>query len=366
MKKRSKIVLGLLVLLALTIGFFYSSGNSVSLLKEALYYDKLDNQIVQCRLCPRNCRISKGNRGFCGVRENRDGILYTLVYAKPVAMHIDPIEKKPLFHFLPGSSAFSIATAGCNLRCKFCQNWEISQRRPEEVEYIYLEPKELIKKVQASGSNIIAYTYSEPTIFYEYMIESARLAKQQGMRNVMHSCGYINEKPLRELAKYLDAANIDLKGFSDDYYAKISEASLEPVLKTLKLLKELAVPTEITTLIVPGYNDDTDTLTKMCLWIKENLGPDTPLHLSRFYPMYKLASLYPTPVETLERARKIAQDCGLNYVYIGNIAGHPAENTYCPHCKKVLIRRNGYSILENNIQNGKCKFCGEKIPGVWY
>jgi len=335
-------------------------------LKEALFYKKLENKAVQCQLCPRKCMIPNGRRGFCQVRENRDGILYTLVYAKPVAVHVDPIEKKPLFHFLPGTSAFSIATAGCNLRCKFCQNWEISQKRPEEVKYVYLEPEDLIKQVLESGSPTIAYTYSEPTIFYEYMLETAKLARERGIKNIMHSCGYINEQPLRQLAKYLDAANIDLKAFTDDYYTKMSEATLEPVLKSLKILKEEGVHLEITNLILSGYNDDKDSLVKMCLWIKENLGSDIPLHFSRAFPMYKLLSINPTPVETLEKARQIALDCGLKYIYIGNVAGNPAENSYCPRCERIVIKRAGYIILENNLKDGKCKFCGEKIAGIWH
>jgi len=334
-------------------------------LKEALFYEKLKDYLLQCRLCPRNCLINDGKRGFCGVRENRKGVLYTLSYAKPVAIHIDPIEKKPLFHFLPGSKAFSIATAGCNLRCKFCQNWEISQMLPEEVNFVYLEPEALIKKVKESGCSVIAYTYSEPTIFYEYMLEIAKAARKEGIKNVMHSSGYINEEPLRQLCKYLDAANIDLKGFSNEFYSKVSEATLEPVLNTLKVLKQEGVHLEITNLIVPGYNDSQDMLIKMCIWIKENLGSETPVHFSRFYPMYKLLALNPTPVETLESARKIAVDCGLKYVYIGNIPGHTYENTYCPRCKKMLIERKGYFVSVNSIVDGKCKFCGEKIDGVW-
>jgi len=335
-------------------------------LKEALFYEKSDNQSVQCHLCPRNCLILPGARGFCGVRENIKGILYTLVYAKPVTMHIDPIEKKPLFHFLPGTTAFSVATAGCNLRCKFCQNWEISQARPEDLEYVYLEPQELAAKAKASGARSIAYTYSEPTIFYEYMLETARLARQAGLKNIMHSSGYINEEPLRRLSKYLDAANIDLKGFNDNYYAKLCEGTLEPVLKSLKILREEGVHLEITNLIVPGYNDDTDSLIKMCLWIKDNLGAETPVHFSRFSPMYKLASLNPTPVETLDKARQIALDCGLKYVYIGNVPGHRGENTYCPKCKKMIIGRRGFLVYEYDLKDGKCKFCGEEIKGVWH
>jgi pyruvate formate lyase activating enzyme len=333
---------------------------------EALYYEKLDNQRVQCHLCPRNCIIAPGQRGFCGTRENRNGTLYTLTYGRLVSLNdLDPIEKKPLFHFLPGTKTFSLATAGCNLRCKFCQNWEISQRRPDEIDYLYLKPQELVQKAKVSGRPTIAYTYTEPTIFYEYMLETAKLAKAQGLKNIMHSNGYINEEPLRQLAKYLDAANIDLKGFTDDYYSKLSEGTLEPVLKSLVVLKEEGVHLEITNLVLPGYNDDEDTIRKMCLWIKENLGADTPLHFSRFWPMYKLVALNPTPVATLEKARNIALTCGLKYVYIGNVAGHEAENTYCPKCKKIVIRRIGYIISEINLEDGKCKFCGEKITGVW-
>lgn len=296
-------------------------------LKQASFYEKLKDLVVQCNLCPRRCVILPGKRGYCGVRENSEGTLYSLSYGKLVAVHIDPIEKKPLFHFLPSTTAFSIATAGCNLKCKFCQNWEISQAKPEDIKYTYLDPQELIEKVIASGCPTIAYTYTEPTIFYEYMLEIAKLAKEHGIRNVMHSNGYINEEPLRELAKYLDAANIDLKGFNDEYYGKLTEGKVSPVLNTLKVLREEGVHLEITNLILYGYNDDEDSIIKMCFWIKENLGDDTPIHFSRAFPMYKLLSIAPTPVETLERARKIAQDLGLKYVFVGNVGGHSAEDT---------------------------------------
>jgi len=335
-------------------------------LKEALFYDKLNEKKVQCKLCPRQCIIPDGKRGFCGVRENQGGTLFTLSYSKLVSLNdLDPIEKKPLFHFLPNTLTFSVATAGCNLKCKFCQNWEISQKLPEEVEYSYVTPEELINKIKASGRPSIAYTYTEPTIFYEYVLETAKLARAQGIKNLMHSNGYINEEPLRQLSKYLDAANIDLKGFSDDYYAKLSEGTLEPVLRSLKILKQAGVHLEITNLVLSGFNDDPETIRKMCLWIKENLGAATPLHFSRFWPMYKMVSLNPTPVQTLENARKIAMYCGLKYVYLGNIAGNPAENTYCPKCKRIVIARSGYMVQEINLVDGKCKFCGEKIEGVW-
>ncbi|MDD5595613.1 MAG: AmmeMemoRadiSam system radical SAM enzyme [Candidatus Omnitrophica bacterium] len=335
-------------------------------LKEALFYDKLNDKKVQCKLCPRQCIIPEGKRGFCGIRENQGGTLFTLSYSKLVSLNdLDPIEKKPLFHFLPSTLTFSVATAGCNLKCKFCQNWEISQKLPEEVEYSYVTPEELISKIKASARPSIAYTYTEPTIFYEYVFETAKLARAQGIRNLMHSNGYINEEPLRQLSKYLDAANIDLKGFSDDYYAKLSEGTLEPVLRSLKILKQAGVHLEITNLVLSGFNDDPVTIRKMCLWIKENLGAETPLHFSRFWPMYKMVSLNPTPVETLENARRIAMECGLKYVYLGNIAGDPAQNSYCPKCKRIVIARSGYMVQEINLVEGKCKFCGEKIEGVW-
>lgn len=368
MKNLIKFIIAIFCLFALVgLCFFSPKIIAQSQDKEALYYQKLDDKIVQCQLCPRRCIIPPDKRGFCRTRENRDGILYTLTYAKAVSAHPhDPIEKKPFFHYLPGSFTFSVATAGCNLKCKFCQNWEISQKTPEEVEYRYLEPAQLVKKAKDFNRDIIAYTYNEPTIFFEYMLDSAKEAKAQGLKNVMHSNGYINPEPLRELARYLDAANIDLKGFTEDYYAQMTLGTLEPVLTSLKVLKEEGVHLEITTLLVPGYNDDLDTLKKMCIWIKDNLGVDTPLHFSRFTPLYKLTSLEFTPLETLEKARQIAMDCGLKYVYIGNLPGHEAENTYCPKCRRMLIERKGYFVIQNNLMDGKCKFCGEKIDGVWH
>jgi len=365
MKRSIKLLLITISICFSALSFFWSTILAHSPLKEALFYEKLKNNSVQCHICPRNCVIASKKRGFCGVRENQDGKLYALSYGKTVAVHIDPIEKKPLFHFLPSTSAFSIATAGCNLKCKFCQNWSISQVKPEDIGYTYIEPADLIAQVVKSGAPSIAFTYTEPTIFYEYMLETAKLAKEKGIKNTMHSNGYINEEPLRQLCKYMDAANIDLKGFSEDYYSKVCEATLAPVLESLKILKEEGVHLEITNLVLPGYNDDLKTIKKMCVWIKENLGPETPLHFSRFYPMYKLLALIPTPVETLEKAKQIAMDVGLKYVYIGNVPGHPGENTYCPRCKKVVIERAGYMVSRIDLENGNCKFCGEKIEGIW-
>lgn len=358
----------LFVILCLSCTAVFSAlalGSSNGDLHEASFYHRLENGFVQCVLCPRRCTVSEGSRGFCGVRENRGGRLYSLVYGKPCSLHIDPIEKKPLFHFLPGSEAFSLATVGCNLKCKFCQNWQISQAAVEDVAAVSLTPEEVIQKVKASGAPVIAYTYTEPTIYYEYMYDIARLAHAAGIKNVMHSAGYINEEPLRQLCPYLDAANIDLKGFNDRFYSEMTLGNLEDVLRTLKILKSEGVWLEITHLIIPGINDDPEETRKLCRWIKENLGPGTPLHLSRFWPMYKLVHLSPTPVSTLEKARQIAQEEGLQYVYIGNVGGTEGEDTFCPKCKAKVIDRSGYVITAIHIAGGRCAFCGNKIEGVW-
>ncbi len=332
---------------------------------KASYWRELPDNSVQCQLCPNNCVLSSGKRGLCGNRVNMDGMLYTLVFGKPVAIHVDPIEKKPLSHFLPGTTAFSIATAGCNLGCLFCQNWQISQAKPEEAAHYDADPEKIVAWAIESKSPTIAYTYSEPSVFFEYMLECARLARKKGLRNMMHSSGYINPEPLREILSYLDAANVDLKGFSEDFYRKMCFGRLEPVLETLKTIKRSGVWLEITNLVIPGKNDDPKMIKDMCLWIKNNLGPDVPLYFSAFYPSYKLQGIASTPIETLEQAAKIGRKCGLNYVYIGNAYGHAGGNTYCPKCKKMVIKRLGYIIEENNLANGRCRFCGYKLAGVW-
>jgi len=354
-----------LFLAALFTGLLFVSAQAADAPHEAKYYNRLDRKRVQCVLCPRRCVIPDGLRGFCGVRENRGGTLYTLVYGRPCSLRVDPIEKKPLFHVLPGAQAFSIATVGCNLRCLFCQNWQISQASPEDVRTPDAPPEEVIAAVKKTGAPVIAYTYTEPTIFYEYMFDIARLAREAGIVNVMHSAGYINEKPLRDLAPYLDAANIDLKGFNDRFYNEFSFGGLQDVLRTLKVLDEEGVWVEITNLIIPGLNDDPAEVRRMCAWIRDNLGPETPLHFSRFWPMHKLKHLAPTPPETLEQARRIAMEEGLRYVYIGNIGGHPAEDTVCPKCGKVVVDRAGYTIRELHLKDGVCAFCGRKIDGIW-
>ena len=329
------------------------------------YFVPLEGGDIRCELCPHRCRVSRGKRGLCRVRENRDGKYYSLVYGNPCAMHPDPIEKKPFFHVLPGTISFSLATAGCNFQCKFCQNWEISQASPEDVFSYDVPPETIVKKAKEIGAHSIAYTYVEPTIFYEYMSDIAQLAKKAGLLNVTHSNGFINPVPLRNLCKVLDAANIDLKGFTETFYRELCGGELNPVLETLKILKEEKVHLEITNLMIPTKNDEMSLVREMCLWIKKELGADTPVHFSRFYPLYKLRTLPPTPVSTLEKVRAVALSVGLEYVYIGNIPGHEAENTFCPKCKKMVIQRTGYMVGEVNMKAGKCKFCGKPIPGIW-
>lgn len=334
-------------------------------LREARFYKQLASKNVQCFLCPNRCLLAQNERGVCRVRVNIDGRLKTLIYGKPIAVHVDPIEKKPLYHFLPESLAFSIATSGCNLNCIFCQNWQISQSFPEKAYHYNLSPGQVVQKAVKTGSRSIAYTYTEPTVFYEYMLDTARLAKEQGIKNVWITCGYINREPLEELCKYIDGANVDLKGFSEEFYRKYTTGKLAPVLETLKVLKKNKVTTEITNLVIPGSNDDFSMIEAMCEWIVDNMGPDCPLHFSRFFPHYKLKNKPPTPIATLKKAKAIAHKVGLKYVYIGNVRSDGDENTYCPACKEVLVRRRGYFVSQNNIRQGKCRYCGTVIYGVW-
>jgi pyruvate formate lyase activating enzyme len=301
----------------------------------------------------------------CRSRVNIKGKLYSLSYGDPCSINIDPIEKKPLFHFYPGTSIYSLAAAGCNFRCLNCQNWEISQRRPEDLEHEDLFPAEVIKAVKNRGLNLIAYTYSEPTSFYEYMHDTAKLGKEAGIKSVLISNGYINEMPLLELSGYIDGANINLKSFEDRIYQSLNGGTLAPVLNTFKTLHGEGVWFEMTTLVVPTYIEDKDMIKRMCGWILKELGPDYPLHIIRFIPQYKLTRLPPTPVATLEAFREIAMKEGIHYVYVGNVPGNEGENTYCHSCKKILIERNGYVLKQVNLENGKCRFCGTSIPGRW-
>lgn len=320
---------------------------------------------VKCLLCPRECELTDGHRGDCRARMNIGGQLKTLVYGKPCAVHVDPIEKKPLFHYLPGTGSFSIATAGCNLHCMYCQNWEISQREPENTRNISLSPQEVVDGAVAAKCRTIAYTYSEPVIFFEYTSDTARLAHKKGLSNIWVTAAYINPEPLKEAITFVDAANIDLKGITDKFYRTMSKGTLKPVLDAIVTMKREGVWVELTNLVVPTYNDTEEDFSRLCGWIVDNVGKDVPVHFSRFWPMYQLKNLPPTPEETLTRARNIAMSKGIHYAYVGNIPGHKGNNTYCPACKKIIIDRRGYSILEYNIAGGKCKFCSHPIPGRW-
>jgi len=340
------------------------SGDLGKFSKESPYYTVMPKG-VKCQICPNHCILKEGLDSICRTRVVSGGKLYTIAYGNPCSRHIDPIEKKPLFHYLPTTSSYSIATAGCNLACLNCQNWEISQQSPRNTQNMDLLPPRVVEEAAKSGCKSIAYTYSEPIAFYEYTFDTAKLARAQGIKNLMISNGYINEKPLRDLSKYLDAANINLKSFSEEIYARLNGGSLQPILNTLKILKEEGVWLEITNLVVPGWTDDLDMIKEMCDWLFNNGFDDNPLHFSRFFPLYKLTSLPYTPEATLNKVREIAIKAGIKYVYIGNVPGSKAENTYCPSCKKSIIERKGYSILANHLKNGHCKFCSTKIAGVW-
>ena len=346
----------------------FSSAESIDLGKfsrEALFYRKTADGL-QCEKCPHGCLlVNDGDVGFCRNRIANGGKIYSIAYGNPCAVHIDPIEKKPFFHFIPGTHAFSIAAAGCNFRCLNCQNWQISQISPKETLNSDLMPEAVVNACVASGSESIAYTYSEPTTFYEYAYDTATRAHDKNIRNVWKSNGYINEKPLRHLCKVLDGANIDLKTFDDAAYAKLSSGKLTPVLRTLRVLREEGVWLEITNLIIPTWTDNFDTIKRMCEWLCTNGLYDAPLHFSRFTPLFKLSQLPSTPTATLEKAYDMATKSGMQYVYVGNVGGHWAENTRCPKCKKIIVERSAFTILANLIEQGKCKFCGEKISGVW-
>ncbi len=335
-------------------------------MREAMLWEPLGDSRVRCNLCAHRCVIPEGKRGICLVRENRGGKLYTLVYNRIVSQALDPIEKKPLFHFLPGSAALSIATVGCNFRCDFCQNWEISQYPHEHGGAVIGErvsPELLVRQAKSAGAQVIAYTYTEPTVFFELAYDTARLAAAEGLKNVFVSNGYLTEETAREIAPYLHGINIDLKSFSDEFYRRHCGATLQPVLDTIELMVKLGIWVEVTTLIIPGWNDSDDELS----WIAQFLAgvsPDIPWHISRFIPAYKVFDRPPTPLDTLRRASEIGREAGLKYVYIGNIPGE-GEDTVCPHCGEVLIRRRGFYVLENKLTGGRCPKCGSEIAGVW-
>lgn len=322
-------------------------------------------QGVRCLICPNECILREGARGSCGNRKNFNGTLFTIAYGNPCSVHTDPVEKKPLLHFYPGSMAFSIATAGCNLACLNCQNWSISRTTPEKTTSVDLMPAKVVEQALANHCKSIAYTYTEPVTFYEYTCDTARIARSEGIKNILVSAGYIHEQPLREMAMFIDGANINLKSFEDTIYAKLNRGRLEPVLRTLKVLKEMDVWLEITNLVIPGWTDDPVMIKKMCGWLRANGFDNTPLHFSRFHPDYRLSQVPSTPVETLKLARKIALDEGINFVYIGNVANMDGENTDCPACHKTVIFREGYRVGQQFVISGKCRHCGHAIPGRW-
>jgi pyruvate formate lyase activating enzyme len=332
---------------------------------EARYYETLRDGWVRCTLCPRSCRVPPGGSGACRVRTNRGGRYLTRVYGRPVAIHNDPIEKKPFFHVYPGSKALSIATVGCNIHCSFCQNWDISQSAPDRVDPPYRAPDAIADMAAHRGARTIAYTYSEPTIFFEYMADCARAARERGVGNVVVSNGFIAAKPLEELCGIVTAVKIDLKAFTQRFYGEVCAGRLQPVLDTLERLRASGVWYEIVVLLIPTLNDGPDELKRMCGWIAERLGPDVPLHFTRFRPCYRLTHLPPTPPETLRRARAIGQAAGLHYVYSGNMPGETGENTVCPACGTAVIKRYGFYLEANTLRNGACPSCGARIPGVW-
>ncbi|MFH1778701.1 MAG: AmmeMemoRadiSam system radical SAM enzyme [Candidatus Omnitrophota bacterium] len=324
-----------------------------------------ETKTVKCYLCPRGCQLREGERGNCRARMNIGGKLTSLVYGKPCAVHVDPIEKKPIFHMYPKSASFSIATAGCNLHCRFCQNWQISQVEPEKTKNYDLPPEEVVRYALEHKCKTIAYTYTEPVVCYEYMFDTCRIAHQKGIKNIVVTAGYIETEPLLELCPLIDGANVDLKGITEKYYRDVCFGTLAPVQRCIKIMRQKGVWVEITNLIVPTLNDKEEDIAKLIDWVLDNVGPEVPLHFSRFWPQYQLKNLPPTPEKTLDMAWQMARAKGVHYTYVGNVPGHEGNNTYCPKDGKLLVRRVGYSVLEYNIVDGKCKFCGHKIPGRW-
>ncbi len=333
---------------------------------EALFYTKEHDAAVQCRLCPHMCRIAEGKTGRCGVRKNQNGILYSLVYGRVAAEHVDPVEKKPVFHVLPGSMSYSLSTVGCNMQCRHCQNFELSQM-PHEKGFIYGDsksPQHIVDDALRHGCDSISFTYTEPTVYFEFAADIAQQARTQGLKTIFVSNGYVNREPLEYISPYLDAANIDLKAFSDDFYRTVCHARLEPVLESIRLYKTLGIWLEVTTLIIPGYNDAAADLQKTASFIA-SVGVDIPWHVSAFYPTYLLTDCDRTSPEKLAEARSIGLSCGLRYVYTGNIPGDGGEHTFCPNCNKSLVQRYGFQVIGNALEEGACPACGQHIDGVF-
>ncbi len=334
-------------------------------MKEAMFYEKLENKKVRCILCAHCCVVAEGRRGKCGVRENREGVLYSIVYGKIISMNIDPIEKKPLFHFYPGSTSFSIASVGCNFKCMHCQNFDIAQYPKEHIDVPGkdITPAQIVDKAENAGCKSISYTYTEPTIFFEFAYDCARLAHKKGIKNIFVSNGYTGSEAVKTIAPYLDANNIDLKG-DDEFYKKVCGARLQPVLDTIRLMKSLGVWVEITTLIIPSYNDSEGMLRWIAEFIK-SVDSAIPWHVTQFYPTHKILDQPRTPINILRRARQIGLETGLKYVYEGNVPGEGSENTYCPNCGELVVERFGYDIRQNKITGSECFKCSSKIDGIF-
>ncbi len=335
---------------------------------QAILYDSLKDKKILCNLCHHRCIIKNGKRGLCMVRENREGRLVSLIYGRLIAQHVDPVEKKPLFHFRPGSLSFSIAGVGCNFRCLFCQNADIAQMPFDRAGMTAGEacrPEDVVCRAQKKGCKSVSYTYTEPTVNFEFILETAKLAHAAGIGNVLVSNGYMTAQALESIGRYIDAANIDLKSFNPEFYKKYCGATLDPVRETLKLMKSAGIFVEVTTLIIPGLNDDPDEISRLAFFISESLGPETPWHVSGFHPAYKLTDRPATPLETLVMARKIGIEAGLRYVYTGNVPGDNGENTFCYNCGKMLIKRWGFNIQSNLVEKGMCLVCGVEIDGIW-
>jgi pyruvate formate lyase activating enzyme len=335
-------------------------------LQEAMFYEQLDDNVVRCQVCFRNCTVPDTGRGFCTNKVNKDGGYYSLVYGRPSALQIDPIEKEPHFHMLPGTTIFCTGTAGCNNRCKFCQNWHLSQRSIEEIRYYRVSPQDTILAAKDYRCDSVSFTYNEPTVFYEHMYDVAKLAKQEGFGTLFHTNGGMQEEPLGELLEFMDAVTVDLKAFTPEFYRQVSSSELEPVLRTLKQIYQSGSHLEIVNLVVTTLNDDMDDIRRMCQWIGETLCNEVPLHFSRFFPAYKLTTSLPaTPIDTLEEAAQVANKQGLKYVYIGNVPGHERNSTFCPQCNEKIIERIHFAVISLDVISGKCRFCGHKIPGIW-
>jgi len=329
------------------------------------WYKGLENGRIECTLCPVQCRLRPGERGKCRVRENRDGQAYTLAWGNPVLVQTDPVERKPFFHVLPGSRALSVSTAGCPLECRFCEVWDMALAAPEEVHAYDLSPEEVVGHAKSAGARAVSCAFGEPVAFYEYMRDIAEKAREEGLLNLVHTSGYINREPLEEIAGLIDAVNVDLKGFDESFYREMTGGELSTVKETLRILGKNGVHIEITNLVIPGVNDDPDQVASMCRWIRDELGPGVPVHFARFYPLYKLANLPPTPVSTLDKVRGTALEAGLENVYVSRVTGHEGENTFCPACGEKVIDRMGFVVEAIHMEDGRCIHCDTKISGKW-